>query len=37
MGGADQFCLRWNEFQSKVSNAFKELREEKEFFDVTLA
>jgi len=37
MAGADQFCLRWNEFQSKVSNAFKELREEKEFFDVTLA
>ena len=33
----DQFCLRWNDFQSNISDAFKELREEKDFFDVTLA
>jgi len=36
MAVADQFCLRWNDFQSNVSDAFKELREEKDFFDVTI-
>jgi len=37
MAGTDQFCLRWNDFQSNISDAFNELREEKDFFDVTLA
>merc|ERR1712038_2052798 len=32
-----QFCLRWNDFESNISVAFRELREEKDFFDVTLA
>jgi len=33
----DKFCLRWNDFESNISSAFKELREDKDFFDVTLA
>jgi len=32
-----KFCLRWNDFESNISSAFKELREDKDFFDVTLA
>lgn len=34
---SDKFCLKWNEFESNISGAFKELREDKDFFDVTLA
>ena len=35
--GSEKFCLRWNDFESNISIAFRELREEKDFFDVTLA
>jgi len=35
--GTDNFCLRWNDFADNVSGAFKELRAESDFFDVTLA
>jgi len=35
--GAEKFCLRWNDFESNISVAFRELRDEKDFFDVTLA
>ena len=31
-----QFCLRWNDFQSIMVNSFKHLRDEKSFTDVTL-
>ena len=34
---SEKFCLRWNDFETNISNAFRELREEKDFFDVTLA
>ena len=37
MGPGDKFCLQWNDFERNISEAFKELREEKDFFDVTLA
>jgi len=37
MGSTEKFCLRWNDFESNISVAFRELREEKDFFDVTLA
>jgi len=37
MGSAEKFCLRWNDFESNISSAFRELREDKDFFDVTLA
>ena len=36
-GQGEKFCLKWNEFESNVSTAFRELREDKDFFDVTLA
>jgi len=35
--GTDNFCRRWNDFAENVSGAFKELRTESDFFDVTLA
>ena len=34
---AEKFCLRWNDFENNISCAFKELRDDKDFFDVTLA
>jgi len=37
MSSSEKFCLRWNDFESNISVAFRELREEKDFFDVTLA
>ena len=37
MGSAEKFCLRWNDFESNISSAFRELRDDKDFFDVTLA
>eukprot|EP00092_Neocalanus_flemingeri_P017593 GFUD01019034.1.p1 GENE.GFUD01019034.1~~GFUD01019034.1.p1 ORF type:complete len:335 (+),score=93.41 GFUD01019034.1:59-1063(+) len=35
--GTEKFCLRWNDFSTNISSAFRELREDKDFFDVTLA
>jgi len=37
MGSSEKFCLRWNDFETNISVAFRELREDKDFFDVTLA
>jgi len=37
MTTSEKFCLRWNDFESNISVAFRELREEKDFFDVTLS
>jgi len=37
MTSSEKFCLRWNDFETNISVAFRELREEKDFFDVTLA
>ena len=34
---SEKFCLRWNDFEGNISSAFRELREDKDFFDVTLA
>jgi len=36
MGGSEKFCLKWNDFETNISTAFRDLREEKEFFDCTL-
>jgi len=33
----EKFCLKWNDFEANISEAFRELREDKDFFDVTLA
>jgi len=37
MAMGENFCLRWNNFESNISVAFRELRDDKDFFDVTLA
>merc|ERR1711892_1630645 len=34
---SEKFCLRWNDFEKNISSAFRELRGDKDFFDVTLA
>merc|ERR1712142_285589 len=33
----EKFCLRWNDFESNISSAFRDLRDDKDFFDLTLA
>lgn len=35
--GSEKFCLKWNDFESNISSAFRELRNDGELFDVTLA
>jgi len=35
--GSEKFCLKWNDFESNISSAFRDLRADKELFDVTLA
>ena len=37
MGTNETFCLQWNEFESNISLAFREIREEKDLFDCTLS
>jgi len=37
MSSNEKFCLRWNDFESNVSVAFRDIREEKDFFDCTLS
>ena len=37
MSSIENFCLKWNDFGSDISVAFRELRKDKDFFDVTLA
>ena len=32
----EKFALKWNDFQSTISQHFKQLRDENDFFDVTL-
>ncbi len=36
MGSTEQYCLRWNDFQSNIAGAFAELRDDEELLDVTL-
>ena len=33
---SDKLCLQWNDLQKNVANAFRNLREDKEFADMTL-
>ena len=35
--GSEKFCLRWNDFETNISNAFRELRHDQDFFDITIA
>jgi hypothetical protein len=32
----ENFCLRWNDFENNISSSFRELRDDKDFFDITL-
>ena len=34
---SDQFCLKWNNYQASLTNAFKSLLENEDFVDVTLS
>ena len=34
---SEKFCLKWNDFEKNISHAFRGLRDDKDFFDVTLA
>ena len=34
---SEKLCVRWNDFESNFSVAFRDLREAKELFNVTLA
>ena len=36
MVSPNNFCLRWNNFESNISRSFSELRTDSEFFDITL-
>ena len=36
MDSTEKFCLRWNDFEANISSAFRDLKEEKDFSDVTL-
>ena len=37
MPTSEKFCLRWNDFQENVNTAFRDLRKDSDFTDVTLA
>ena len=37
MSNSEKLCVQWNEFQSVIGSAFADLREDKDFTDVTLA
>ena len=34
---SEKFCLKWNDFESNISVAFRDLRDDGELFDVSLA
>ena len=34
---SEKFCLKWNDFETNISKGFQDLRNDKDFFDVTLA
>jgi len=36
MASTEKFCLKWNDFENNISQAFGHLRDEKELFDITL-
>ena len=37
MNSSEKLCLQWNDFRENITIAFKELREDKDFADATLA
>ena len=34
---SEKFHLKWNDFESSISSSFRDIKEEKDFMDVTLA
>ena len=36
MGANENFCLKWNDFESNMVTSFKNLRSDSDFFDITL-
>merc|ERR1712086_1087793 len=37
MNNSENFCLKWNDFETNIRDSFRELREEQDYFDVTIA
>ena len=37
METSDKYCLRWNDFEPNICAAFRDLRNDDDFYDVTLA
>ena len=37
MATTEKFCLKWNDFEANIGVAFRELRDDKDFFDMTIA
>ena len=37
MTTSEKFCLKWNDFQQNINNAFEALRTDDDFTNVTLA
>ena len=37
MNSSEKLCLQWNDFKENITTSFKELREDRDFTDVTLA
>ena len=37
MATSEKLCLQWNDFKENITSSFKELREDRDFTDVTLA
>lgn len=36
MGASEQYCLKWNGFESNITSSFSEIRDDEDFLDVTL-
>ena len=37
MSSEEEFCLKWSNFEKNISEVFAELRDDEDFFDITLA
>ena len=37
MDASEKLCLQWNDFKANITSSFRELREDRDFTDVTLA
>ena len=37
MTSMEKLCLQWNDFKENITSSFRELREDREFTDITLA